>query len=83
MNMNTKNEVQSFTNLQKLITLFQRVNQLSWTADQTRKRYPSPSEMTEEEIDGLARVFLALGYDIEEIYKEWKKIYDEYKKNTP
>jgi len=79
--MNDKGEIDRFNRLQKLISLFQRVNQLSWSADQSRKRYPNPEAMTNDEMEALTRVFLALGYDIEEIYKEWVKQYDDYKKS--
>ncbi len=80
--MNDTDQIGSFARLQKLISLFQRVNQLSWTSDQTRKRYPNPELMTEQEVDSLTKLYLALGYDIEEMAKEWKEIYDDYKKTT-
>jgi hypothetical protein len=44
-----KDEISKFGRLQKLLNLFQRVNQLSWTADQTRKRYPMPEAMTDDD----------------------------------
>jgi len=74
-------EIDKYACLQRLISLFQRISQISWTFDQTRKRYPTPEMMTEVEVEALTRVFLALGLDVEEIYKEWKKEYAEYKKN--
>lgn len=74
-------DIDRFSRLQRLINLFQRLNQISWSTMQTRKRYPDPEVMTEEEIESLTRVYLALGYDIEDIAKEWKDIYTEYKKN--
>jgi hypothetical protein len=77
--MNNMNDIEDFKRLQKLISLFQRVNQLSWTADQTRKRYPAPEAMTLQEIKSLIRLYLALGMDIEDIYKEWKEEYKKYK----
>jgi len=78
--INQVQDIQKFTKLQRLISLFQRINQLSWTSDQTRKRYPAPEAMTNEEVEALTRSYLALGMDIEMIYKEWKNEYDTYKK---
>lgn len=79
--MNGIKQINAFARLQKLIALFQRVNQLSWTSDQTRKRYPNPELMTDKEIEALTRLYLALGFDIEAMHKEWKEVYDEYKKS--
>lgn len=76
------NQIEMFARLQKLISLFQRVNQLSWSADQTRKRYPNPELMTEEEVESLSRLYLALGFTIEEMAEDWKEIYNEYKEKT-
>ena len=76
------NQVELFARLQKLISLFQRVNQLSWSADQTRKRYPNPELMTEEEVESLSRLYLALGFTIEDMAEDWKEIYNEYKEKT-
>ena len=39
-------------------------------------------EMTEEQMEQLRRDYLALGLDIEDIYKEWKKVYDDEKGNA-
>ena len=73
------NKIETFARLQRLINLFQRINQISWSADQSRKRYPTPEMMTDTEIDSLIRLYLALGFDIEDIYEDWKKEYKEYK----
>ena len=74
-------EIDKYACLQRLISLFHRVSQISWTSDQTRKRYPAPEVMTDTEIESITRVFLALGLDLEDVYREWKKEYAEYKKN--
>jgi len=79
--MNKVKKIERFGRLQRLITIFQRVNQLSWTSDQSRKRYPTPEMMSEEEIDALTRLLLSLGFDLEDVYKRWKKEYLEYKKD--
>ena len=80
--INEESDINLFTRLQKIITLFQRINKLSWTSDQARKRYPAPEAMSNEEVKALFRLYLALGLDIEEIYKEWKKIYNAYGEST-
>ena len=72
-------DIEIFTRLQRLITLFQRINQLSWNSDQAKKRYPSPEAMTNEEMLSLIKMYLSLGFDIEDIYKSWTKEYKEYK----
>jgi hypothetical protein len=77
--MNDIKQIEAFAKLQKLISLFQRINQLSWTSDQTRKRYPNPELMTEEEVEALTRAYLALGFDIKQMSEEWEKIYKEFK----
>ena len=73
------NKIDKFNRLQRLVNIFQRINQISWSADQSRKRYPTPEQMTDEEINSLTKLFLALGLDVEDIYLEWKKLYKEYK----
>lgn len=75
--MNDTKDIIAFTKLNRLISIFQRVSQISWTSDQTRKRYPAPEMMTSEEIEALTRSYLALGFDIEQVYKEWLKEYGE------
>lgn len=74
------NDIELFSRLQRLISIFQKINQLSWVADQTKKRYPTPESMTSEEIISLTKMFLALGVDIEEVYLAWKKEYEVYEK---
>jgi len=73
------NKIDNFGRLLVLIKLFQKVSQISWSSDQTRKRYPAPEAMTEAEIEQITRVYFALGIDIEDVYREWSKIYKEYK----
>ena len=78
MNTNEERDIQIFTRLQKLISIFQRVNQLSWTSDQTRKRYPAPEAMTPTEIEALTKSYLSLGFELEKIYNEWKETYAKF-----
>ena len=68
--------------LTKLTNLFQRVNQVSYVSDQTRKRFPPIETITEEQMEQLIKLFLSLGFDIEGIYEDWKRIYKEYKKRV-
>jgi hypothetical protein len=68
------NELTEYKKLIKLISLFQRISQLSWSVDQTKKRYPSPEAMTNTEIGQLNMVFTALGSEIEQIYIAWKEL---------
>lgn len=77
--MNELKDIELFTQLQKLMSLFQRVNQLSWISDQTRKRYPAPEMMTPEEMEALTKTYISLGFDIESIYNEWLIEYKKYK----
>lgn len=42
-------------------------------------RFPAMESLTEKEIDELVKVYLALGFDLETITKEWKVIYGKYK----
>ena len=78
--MNEQKDIELYTRLQRLTSISQRINQLSWTFDQTKKRYPAPNMMTTQEMEALVRSYLALGYDIEIIYQDWKKEIKEYEK---
>lgn len=77
--MNETSDIELYTRLQRLTSLSQRINQISWTFDQTKKRYPAPNLMTTQEMEALVRSYLALGFDIEQIYKEWKEELKDYK----
>jgi len=66
-----KKDIKIFKHLQKLINIFQLVNQLSWTVDQTRKRYPLPEAMTTDELELLSKLYMSYGSDLERIYSEW------------
>ena len=75
--MNETKDIKLYTKLQKLTSLFQRISQLSWTSDQTKKRYPFPEAMTSGEIEALITAYLILGTAINDIYEEWKGIQNE------
>lgn len=79
--MNESLDITHYRKLLRLTSIFQRVNQISWSADQTKKRYPAPEAMTIEEMTNLIKTYLVLGIDIEDIYKDWKREYDEFKKD--
>lgn len=72
-------DIDSFGFLITLIATLQAIKQLSWTIDQTQKRYPTPEAMTEEEMKSATKIYLALGFELEQRYKEWKELYEEYK----
>lgn len=74
------NDKTDFQQLSSLINLFQRIKQLSFIADRTGKRYPPVEALHDEEILALKRDYLALGLDIEDIYLEWKKLYEQENK---
>ena len=46
-------------------------------ANQTKKRYPAPEAMTSDEMATLTLTYLALGAEIEDIYKKWLRCKDE------
>lgn len=77
--MNETNDIKLYSRLQKLISLFQRIGQLSWASDQTKKRYPAPEAMTQDEIKALTIAYLGLGSEIEDIYKEWLRCKNDSK----
>ena len=77
--MNELQDIELFQQLNELRKIFQKVGELSYTANQAKKRYPAPEAMTSDEMEKLVRMYLALGLDIEQIHKDWKKIYDRYK----
>jgi len=72
INGDTK-DIQTFKHLQKLLNIFQMVNQLSWTVDQTRKRYPLPEAMTTNELEMMIKLYMSYGNDLELIYNEFLK----------
>ncbi len=71
-------DIELFTRLQRLITLSQRINQLSWTLDQARKRYPALETMTEFEMTSLLKFYTSMWFEFEDIHLEWKKKLKEY-----
>ena len=75
--MNEAKDIKLYTKLQKLTSLFQRISQLSWTSDQTKKRYPFPEAMTSEEMKALITAYSIIGTVIDDIYEEWKGIQNE------
>lgn len=78
-------DISNYRRLLQLKDIFARVKQISWNASSTEKRYPGPEAMTPSEMEELTRTYLALGYDIEELAKEWKELkkqYDNVRTNT-
>jgi len=77
--MSEVKDIELFNELNRLKAVFQAIGEISYTANQTKKRYPAPEMMNTREMQSLVKFYLALGFDIEEAYKKWKKIYDKYK----
>lgn len=67
------NEIDKFAQLQRLFLIFQRVSQISWTFNQTKRRYPFFDSITAGEIDSLTKFLMDLGFELEEAYKDWKE----------
>lgn len=80
--MTDKNDIDKLAQFMKVAGVISRISRVSYLADQARKRYTDPEYMTTEEIEALTRLYLALGYDFEQAYKDWKKVYAEYRKKT-
>ena len=80
--MSELQDIESYKRLIRLLNLFEKVKQVSWNISQTKNRYPAPESMTKVELDTLFRFYLALGFDLEQVYKEWKEFYDEYSKGN-
>jgi len=73
-------EIREYRDLLELVNLFARLKQLSWTINQTQKRYPELESLTNKEVKELIKFYLSFGFDVESVYEDWKKIYDKTKK---
>lgn len=80
--MNETEDINALSKLMRLTQIMSRVSRVSFLADQAKQRYPNMERMTKDEIEALTRLYLALGFDFEEAYKDWKRLYDEYTKST-
>lgn len=80
--MNEINEIKKLRDLIKIRDLFKRVSRISYNINQFEKRYPEMDSMTSSEMDELIKFYLALGFDFEDLNKDWKKIYKEYKNDN-
>jgi len=74
------NDLEAYERYRQLQTLIDHIKRVSFYANETQKRYPYAEAMTQEELEQLTRIYLAMFLDVEDIYKEFKKIYAEYKK---
>ena len=73
------NELSTYRYFIQLRKIFKDITQLSWTIGQTEKRYPAPEGLTTKELSELIKFYLALGLDLDNMAKDFKKIYKEYK----
>lgn len=77
--MNDINAFKTFTDIQNIID---RIKRISFYANQTQQRYPLPESMTQEELRALTRVYLALYLDVEQVQKDFKKLYNQYNEHA-
>lgn len=80
--MNETEDINSLSKLMRLIQVMSKVSRVSYLADQAKQRYPAIEQMTKDELEALTRLYLALGFDFEDAYKEWISLYEEYTKET-
>ena len=80
--MSNMTDIEKVGKLLKIKTIFQHLNQLTWSATKFGKRYPEVEFMTIEDIIQLYRTYLAFGLELEDIYKEWRKLYDDEKRDN-
>ena len=78
--MNMMKEINYYSFLMRLRLLFKLIKQISWSIDQTEKRYALPEAMTPEELEKLTELYLDMGREIEDINEKVKKIKKEYLK---
>jgi predicted nucleic acid-binding Zn-ribbon protein len=71
-------EINFYSFLMRLRLLFKLVKQISWSVDQTEKRYALPEAMTPEELEKLTKLYLDMGNELEDINEKVKKIEKEY-----
>ena len=64
----------------RLRAIYKRLSQLTWTVKTIEDKY-SIETVTSEKTETLLKNYLELGSDLEEAFKDWQKIYKEYKKN--
>lgn len=77
--MNDINDIRLWSIFTKVRSSMKKVQQLSFTIAKTEERYPALESMSSEDLEELARVYFALGMDLETAYKEWKEAYLDYK----
>jgi hypothetical protein len=73
-------EINRFSYLLRLQSLFQRMGQITWTSKQATNRYVAPEAMTDEEVSDLTKLYVALIFDVEQLATDAKKLKEEYDK---
>lgn len=72
------NEIELVNHYIELRNIILRVKNISYNISIFEKRFPTLEGMTKEEITTLNQFYLALGFDLEDIVKDWKKAYKKY-----
>ena len=75
--MKEKTELDYYSLLIRLRLIFKLVQQLSWIIAKTEKRYPTPEDMTNEDVEKLAKLYLSLGHELKDITEKWEKMIKE------
>jgi len=73
-------KIDNFSTMLRLRAIYKRLSQLTWTVKTIEDKY-SIETVTSEKTETLLKNYLELGSDLEEAFKDWQKIYKEYKKN--
>lgn len=74
------NDIESYRLFKSVQEIVDRIKRVSFYLDQTQKRYPMPEAMPKDEFLTLTKLYLAFYLDIEDIQKDFKKVYDGYNK---
>lgn len=73
------NDIRLWSIFTQVRSSMKKVQQLSFTIAKTEERYPALESMSTDDLESLARVYFALGNDLELAYKEWKQALKDYK----
>ena len=73
--MTETTDITLYSKFVRLKKIYASIKEISFQVSQAEKRYPAPESMTKEELNALIKVYLALGFDLEELVKEWKRVY--------
>ncbi len=77
-----KDELQVETYYLKAKSLIQRIKDISFTASQLEQKFPQRT-LDRERREWMFRTYLAYKFDLEDILKDFEKLYKEYKNANP